>query len=136
MPAALSRPPDATPDISIEDLTVALRSAWSAETSVSPSSWGEANPAAGQCAVTALVVQDFFGGDLMRAVVRPDVSHYWNRLPDGRELDLTKSQFPSFELAVPPVTRSREFVLSFPETVRRYDIFLERTLRALERRRE
>ena len=51
----------------------------------------------GQCAVTALVVQDFLGGELIRAFVCGE-SHYWNRLPDGSELDLTADQFALYDL--------------------------------------
>src|SRR5450756_971128 len=91
MPTALAHPTGPARAVSITDLAGALRSAWSPETAVLPSSWNERNRAEGQCAVTALIIQDFFGGDLIRAIVRPDVSHYWNKLPDGTELDLTRS---------------------------------------------
>jgi len=130
---ASARPALDTP--SVDELLDALRCAWARDTSASPESWTPENAPLGQCAVTALVVQDFFGGTLIRAIVRPDVSHYWNRLPDGTELDLTRSQFTSFELAAAPVVRSRDFVLSFPDTVRRYDRLIERTIRALDRMR-
>ena len=80
---------------------------------------GPENPAWGQCAVTALVVQDAFGGDLLRAMVE-GVSHYWNRLPDGSEVDLTRQQFPEGAMHGATVVKDREYVLSFPETASRY----------------
>lgn len=49
------------------------------------------NPALGQCAVTALIVQDYFGGELVNCL---HTHHYRNRLPDGQEIDFTKQQFP------------------------------------------
>ena len=115
----------------LPDLVVALRRAWAADTSTS-SAWCPENAALGQCAVTALIVQDLLGGDLIRSKVAQDVSHYWNRLPDGNELDLTRSQFDSFRLVAPIEVRTREYVLSFPDTQRRYDILRARTLRVLE----
>jgi hypothetical protein len=96
-----------------------LESAWSRETSADPEHWTLANPAWGQCAVTALVVHDEFGGELLRATV-DDLSHYWNRLPDGSEVDLTRQQFPEDAMYGSTVVRDREYVLSFPDTVRRY----------------
>lgn len=101
-----------------------LRAAWCAETSTSPEDWSPTNPALGQCAVTALAVQDALGGELLRSTVS-GVSHYWNRLPSGQEIDLTFEQFDSgATLDATPETRTREYTLSFPETARRY-----RTLR-------
>jgi hypothetical protein len=100
-------------------LEEALKSAWSPETSADPEHWTLDNPARGQCAVTALVVQDEFGGDLIRATV-DDVSHYWNRLPDGAEIDLTRRQFREDATYGAGEVRDREYVLSFPDTANRY----------------
>ena len=82
------------------------------------------NRALGQCAVTALVVQDVLRGELLRAEVN-GTSHYWNRLPDGTELDLTREQFETF-LPSGIETRSREYVLSFDETRMRYELLKKR----------
>jgi hypothetical protein len=38
-----------------------LKKAWSKETSSVPDQWSKFNPALGQCAVTALAVNDYFG---------------------------------------------------------------------------
>jgi 8-oxo-dGTP pyrophosphatase MutT (NUDIX family) len=87
----------------------AVRAAWCLWTSdpVDQPGWTDANPASGQCASTALVVQDRLGGELLMAdVYEADGSrqgvHYWNRLPDGRELDLTREQFRGGEVVGPP----------------------------------
>lgn len=102
-----------------------LEAAWCRETSADPTHWDPWNPAWGQCAVTALVVQDRFGGDLLRATVA-GTSHYWNRLPDGTEVDLTRHQFDVLETDPIGVVREREYVLSFPDTKRRYEMLLLR----------
>jgi hypothetical protein len=95
-----------------------LRQAWTATTSAS-TDWTPERPSVGQCAVTALIVQDELGGVLLRTI-NANVSHYWNRLPDGSELDLTRDQFDVWEPGE-IVERDREYVLSFPETRRRYE---------------
>ena len=52
-------------------------------------------------------MQEFLGGDLLLAeVLHADGSrqglHYWNRLPDGTELDLTREQFAPSEVVQAP----------------------------------
>ena len=59
--------------------------------------WTPQNPARDQCGMTGLVVQNILGGALIIGEVHVgDVQvghHYWNRLPDGSEVDLTADQF-------------------------------------------
>lgn len=102
----------------------AIQYAWCRETSADPERWTEENPAWGQCAVTALLVQDLLGGDLLRSTV-DGISHYWNRI-DGFDLDLTLRQFGPAIYDASPVVREREYVLSFPETKARYELLLKR----------
>jgi hypothetical protein len=105
---------------------MSYRGAWSAETSADPSGWTPENPSWGQCAVTALVLQDLFGGTLVRSTVG-GVSHYWNQLPDGSFLDLTLRQFGwGAEYDVPPIARERSYLLSNADTARRYNLLRER----------
>lgn len=112
-------------------LLVRITRAWSAETSVD-NQWSPDNPALGQCAVTALVVQDHFGGDLLR-VVNESVSHYFNFLPNGDWVDLTRSQFDTWAPR-PPELRTRDYVLSFQPTKDRYDILRSRLSEGVARR--
>jgi hypothetical protein len=112
---------------SVRDLRTILERAWSAETSADAEGWSPKNPAWGQCAVTALLVQELYGGSLLRTKVG-NISHYWNLLPSGEEVDLTRDQFNEPGLQLSGQLRSREYVLSFPDTVRRY----ERLRRRLE----
>jgi hypothetical protein len=100
-------------------LRTALESAWAPETSFDPAGWSSRNPAWGQCAVTALIVQDHCGGTLVSGEVN-GIPHYWNRLPTEEDLDLTLSQFGKAARHSRAELCDRDFVLSYPETVRRY----------------
>lgn len=82
----------------LSDLSVAIRAAWGADT-CDPGdldTWHPGNPARGQCGVTALLVREVLGGDLMLGEIHVNGErtgyHYWNRLPDGTEVDLTREQ--------------------------------------------
>ncbi|MBW8447243.1 MAG: hypothetical protein K0M49_16605 [Arenimonas sp.] len=73
---------------SLQDLALALEEAWSSGTSTK---WTPDNPAKGQCSVTCLVVQDLFGGEILKTEV-PGGTHFYNRI-GGARLDMTISQF-------------------------------------------
>jgi ADP-ribose pyrophosphatase YjhB (NUDIX family) len=97
------------PLTSLTPLETAIRSNWSVWTAdpVDQPTWSSTNPAQGQCASTALVIQDMLGGQLLLADVRhQDGSrqgvHFWNRLSDGMELDLTREQFTGGEVIGEP----------------------------------
>jgi hypothetical protein len=66
----------------------ALRRSWSLATA---RQWTPDNPAAGQCNVTALLIHDLFGGDLLKTRL-PAGDHFYNRI-EGRRYDFTESQF-------------------------------------------
>jgi nucleoside 2-deoxyribosyltransferase len=108
-----------------------LKRAWDATTSASPGEWSPENPALGQCAVTALVVQDRFGGDLLRTTVG-GVSHYFNRLPSGQCVDLTFQQFAHGSEYGEVVERDRDYVLGFEATRRRYNVLRKRVSHDLD----
>ncbi|GIF14097.1 YunG family protein [Actinoplanes teichomyceticus] len=82
-----------------DELRTILRDAWGRDT-CDPhdlADWTPGNPARGQCGVTALVVHELLGGSLVLGEVMVAGTrvghHYWNRLPDGREVDFTADQF-------------------------------------------
>lgn len=120
--------------MTIEAIEKILPKAWTprkgyrAESSLFVS--GEA--ATGQCAVTALVLQDYFGGEIAKvkafnpADPRTSVSHYFNVI-EGKKVDITMGQFKvgvtfSETYAVPEGFSSmREYALSYPDTVERYE---------------
>jgi 8-oxo-dGTP pyrophosphatase MutT (NUDIX family) len=91
----------------------ALRAAWGPDT-CDPSDiahWHEGNPSHGQCGPTALVVHDVFGGELVLGEVHVGEEkqgfHWWNLLPDGTEIDLTRDQFGPDEVVTTLRTRVR-----------------------------
>jgi hypothetical protein len=74
-------------------LRKAFLSAASAETSCYPGSYDAGkSPLDGHCGAVATVIRGMFGGYVVTGRVN-GVPHYWNRLPDGTELDLTSCQF-------------------------------------------
>jgi hypothetical protein len=96
-------------DVTRQDLAAAIRAAWALDTCdpVDADDWSVANPSRGQCGSTALTIHDLLGGELLIAeVLRSDGSrqgvHYWNLLPDGTEIDLTRDQFASNEVIQQP----------------------------------
>ena len=75
---------------SLADLYTRLRHSWSAETG---RHWRADNPASGQCSVTALVVHNKLGGEILKADVN-GAWHFYNRI-DSKRVDFTMSQFES-----------------------------------------
>ncbi len=84
-------------------LESALRTSWGPDTCAPEDQpdWTAGNPARGQCITTVMVVLDLLGGGLVRGDVLVDGTsvdfHWWNLLPDGTELDLTREQFGAHE---------------------------------------
>ncbi|WP_429908023.1 YunG family protein [Geobacillus thermodenitrificans] len=72
----------------ILELKHVLMKVWSIESS---SKWTPQNPAKGQCGVTALVVNDIFGGEILKTLT-PEGWHFYNKI-NGQLYDLTESQF-------------------------------------------
>ncbi len=98
----------------LDQVSDALRASWTRGTAdpVDAELWHEGNPSRGQCGASSFVVQDLLGGDLILAeVFFPDGTrqgvHYWNRLPDGTEIDLTREQFVDGEAVVHPQVVTR-----------------------------
>ena len=121
----------------LRDIETAVRSAWSLETCdpVDVDDWSVTNPARGQCGVTALVLHDLLGGELLTAeVLLPDGSrqgyHHWNRLAGGIEVELTAEQFDVTEVVQPPsvIERHGQSAGRFAE---QYDVMRERVFAAL-----
>lgn len=118
-----------------------LRQAWCRET-CSPNyarRWSIGLPEAGQCAVSALVVQDLLYGEVMRCEIPEYGSHYYNSVWNyGRvhSFDCTKLQFPP-DVEIPvgePVERER--ILDSERAIAagtrtRYELLRERVARAM-----
>ena len=109
-----------------------FKKAWCAETAhpAYRDKWSPNNPSAGQCVVTALIVQETVGGDIYACKVGRS-SHFVNII-DDKIYDLTADQFGgtdnvkyidgSFKL------RSRESLLRNKDVLARYQILKERLL--------
>ncbi len=113
-------------------LKKALEKSWSRETSYWSDDWSEENPSYGQCAVTALVIQDYFGGELLRGDVDGYGSHYWNMLSDGSEVDFTKQQFPKSAKITEGKRKNRSQLLRHESLKKRYETLRERVTECLE----
>ncbi|CAA9244650.1 MAG: hypothetical protein AVDCRST_MAG08-1800 [uncultured Acetobacteraceae bacterium] len=85
-----------------EEVRRRLRRAWSAATS---GKWREDAPALGQCSVTALLLHDRYGAELL-STPTPWGPHFYNRL-GGERLDFTAEQFAALGAAAPPAYRDR-----------------------------
>jgi hypothetical protein len=96
--------------------------------------WRPDNPSRGQCGVTALIVQELLGGDLVLGEVFAGGvkvgHHYWNRLPGGRDVDFTAGQFHPGEVVTGGAVQQRP-----PDAPRRcreqYELLRGRVLAAL-----
>lgn len=53
--------------------------------------WNENNKCLGMCAITSLIVNDYFGGEICKMHVN-GISHYFNMI-ENEIVDLTSSQF-------------------------------------------
>lgn len=77
-----------TNEMDIERLKEILFKVWSLKSSTK---WTKENPARGQCGVTAIVVNDLLGGEILKTET-PDGWHFYNRI-NGKRYDFTESQF-------------------------------------------
>ena len=66
-----------------------LNECWSLKSS---SIWTKDNPAKGQCGVTSLVINDNFGGDILKTKLHNGQWHFYNSI-NGKCYDFTSSQF-------------------------------------------
>ncbi len=116
-----------------------LKQCLESEMSACPEHWSEKDVFHGTCAIVALLVQELYGGKILRASLEelPKYSHmrshYWNRLPDGAEIDLTAGQFEGDDRDLVPEGKTtkklptgeeqlitREILLGFEPTRERY----------------
>jgi len=120
--------------LTLAALEAAIRSAWDVQTSDTPDRYDPANPERDQCGATALVVHDYLGGRLLESEVflgleRTD-HHYWNLLPSGLEIDLTRDQFRLGERIAEPIPMDRPTLLGDAAQAR-YDLLQTRVAAAL-----
>ena len=114
----------------LKNLEDAIKSSWGKDTCypASANEWTKKNPAFGQCAVTAIVVQDYLGGEILSC---KSLHHYYNQLPNFTIIDLTKSQFPDGTLIKSDGPATRNYLLNGESAERaktreRYEILKKR----------
>lgn len=88
--------------INKESIIEILSKAWSLDSS---SKWTINNPAKGQCGVTALVINDLFGGMILKTEL-VEGWHFYNQINNQR-YDFTESQFKS-EILYQDIPSNRE----------------------------
>ena len=88
----------------------------------------ENDPSYGQCAITAMLVHDMFGGTIHKVRLAEGGTHYFNRIHD-HYFDLTRDQFDLYDL---PLTYEknehipREYCGKNPDTQKRYRLLVRR----------
>lgn len=89
----------------------------------------------GQCAITAMLVYDMFGGSIHRIRVNGGGTHYFNKI-DGHYIDLTIEQFDLYNIPVsyePNEQMDRKYCGKNADTAKRYRLLVERIAAELER---
>ncbi len=90
--------------------------------------WSEENKSLGMCAITSLIINDYFDGDICKIYVDGN-SHYFN-LIENKIIDLTSNQYDfkidykNYQIV------SREEILT-PDTMVRYKTLKKRLIKAL-----
>ncbi|MFI1255546.1 hypothetical protein ACH4U6_17460 [Streptomyces netropsis] len=125
----------------LADIEHAVRNSWSADTCTPEfrSRWNPDNPARDQCGVTAMVLNDLLGGDLIRGEVhvngkRTDY-HWWNRLGMGVEIDLTREQFGPEEIVTGGIIIPRPPVTEWRRLREEYELLRDRVAEKLDLQR-
>ena len=98
-----------------------LLQCWSSETS---SLWCQDNPARGQCDVTAIVINDFFGGEILKTFIDGQ-PHFYNRI-DGINYDFTASQFQVLPEYLDLIADREEIFSSNSKVRQQYEILRDR----------
>lgn len=109
----------------------AIKSSWCADSTYVPESYIAMNiPSWGQCTVTALVLQDYMGGEIVRVESYKDgfrlTSHYFNRFPTF-DIDITRNQFENGTYLFSEELRDRKVLLESWGLSERYKVLSEGT---------
>lgn len=98
----------------LSQIQKAIEKSWSKETAYFDFLWCKNNnsKSSGQCQVTALLIQELLGGDILYSHVidNDDFDHYWNKI-GNIEIDLTSKQFRKGTVFVKPKILSRSQVI-------------------------
>ena len=111
----------------LDDLYNVLRECWCKE-SAYPScqaEWVPNDPSYGQCAITAMLVYDMFGGCIR---VSGGGTHYFNKI-NGHYIDLTIEQFDLYNIPVnyePNEEMDRKYCGKNKDTQKRFELLIKR----------
>lgn len=86
------------------------------------------DPTYGQCAITAMIVNDVFKGTIHKIKVEGGGTHYFNKI-EGHYIDLTNDQFDLYNIPIfyePNEEIPRERLGTSSNTQKRYEILKER----------
>lgn len=109
--------------MTLSQLTYFLNQCWSKETCypLLQSKWNEKERSIGQCAVTALILNEYFGGKICKCKVG-EISFYFNKIND-EIIDLTGEQFGDINIQYEPFKeKTREQLLENEDTKKRYQL--------------
>ena len=90
--------------------------------------WNINNPTCGQCAITALIVQEYMGGTIHKIRIQNNETHYFNII-NKNIYDFTKEQFCLENIAIrynPNELIRREQILEDENTSKRYKILKQK----------
>ncbi len=113
----------------VDELYAVLRQCWRKDTAY-PScqaEWVEDDPTYGQCAITAMLVHDMFGGTIHRIRVSGGGTHYFNKI-DGHYIDLTREQFDLYNIPLeyePNEEMDRKYCGKNADTQKRYQLLVQ-----------
>ena len=120
----------------LDDLYNILRKCWSKETAYRScqNDWVPNDPSYGQCAITAMLVHDMFGGTIHRIRVDGGGTHYFNKI-NGQYVDLTSEQFDLYNIPVryePNEQMNRQYCGKNEDTKRRFELLIGNIKRYLD----
>lgn len=107
------------------DTVKLIMAAWGKHTSSDPEGWSRRDPGRGQDDVTALVIHDYAGGEILYGEIHGQ-PHYWNLVDNGVELDLLLRRYGVDTTPPAIATPSIEELLADEDRVCRYRLLVSR----------
>ncbi len=120
----------------LNDLFGILLKSWDKETAYPTSKIDyikDNDPTYGQCSITAIIVNDMFGGTIHKIKIEGGGTHYFNKI-DGHYIDLTKDQFDLYNIDIkyePNEEVTKENCINDESTLNRYNL-LKQNIKKLE----
>ena len=124
----------------LNDLFGVLLKAWTKESAYllaqNDSEYNKSNdPTYGQCAITATLVYDLFGGTIHKIKVSGGGTHYFNKI-NGHYIDLTRDQFDLYNLSInyePNQVIDREYCGKNVNTLKRFNLLKDNIRKILDK---